>query len=255
MSTLGRLKQVRVEPEDVNKTAFSTVFSTFLSQVMQKGDCNAPVTFQWLMTVVLREYIGRFVHVYLNDIFVFNNTLKEHERHLRLVLNALTKAEFYLEHDKCNLYAVRLDCLRHMIDKCGVHTDTDKMARICEWRTPCNLTKIQRFIGLVKSLAQFMLDVSAYTTPLTSIQRNGHTFLCQEIHDCCFQAIKDLTCKYPILRPINPALSEPIWLICNASLYGVGTLYGQGEDWKTCRPAGFMSKKLTDAQHNYRTFE
>jgi len=35
----------------------------------------------------------------------------------------------------------------------------------------------------------------------------------------------------------------------------VGTLYGQGEDWKTCRPAGFMSKKLTDAQHNYWTFK
>ena len=32
-------------------------------------------------------------------------------------------------------------------------------------------------------------------------------------------------------------------------------LYSQGEDWKTCHPAGFMSKKLTNAQHNYRTFE
>jgi len=67
--------------------------------------------------------------------------------------------------------------------------------------------------------------------------------------------IKDLTCKYPILRPINPASDEPIWLICDASLYGVGTLYGQGEDWKTGRPAGFMLKKLTDAQHNYQMFE
>jgi len=38
-------------------------------------------------------------------------------------------------------------------------------------------------------------------------------------------------------------------------LYRVGALYGQGEDWKTCRPAGFMLKKLTDAQHNYWTFE
>ena len=103
--------------------------------------------------------------------------LEEHERHLRLVLDALTKAEFYLEHDKCNLYVVRLDCLGHMIDKRGVHADTDKMARICEWRTPHNLTKIQRFIGLIEYLAQFMPDVLAYTTPLTSIQRNGHTFL------------------------------------------------------------------------------
>ena len=51
-------EQVRVEPEDAKKTAFSTVFGTFLSQVMQQGDCNAPATFQRLMTVVLREYIG-----------------------------------------------------------------------------------------------------------------------------------------------------------------------------------------------------
>ena len=98
-------------------------FGTFLSQVMQQGDCNAPATFQWLMTVVLREYIGQFVHVYLDDIFVFSNMLEEHERHLRLVLDALTKAEFYLERDKCDLYAVRLDCLGHMIDKHGVHAD------------------------------------------------------------------------------------------------------------------------------------
>ena len=207
---LNAYEQVHVEPEDIKKMAFSTVFGTFLSQVMQQGDCNTPATFQQLMTVVLQEYIGRFVHVYLNDIFVFSNMLKEHERHLRLMLDALAKAEFYLECDKCDLYVVRLDCLGHMIDKHGVHADTNKMARICEWRTPCNLTEIQWFVGLVEYLAQFMPDVSVYTTPLMSIQRNGHTFLWREIHNCCFQAIKDLACKHPILRPINPALSKPI---------------------------------------------
>ena len=136
-------EQVHVEPEDIKKTAFSTIFGTFLSQVMQQGDCNAPATFQRLMTVVLREYIGQFIHVYLNDIFVFGNMLEEHERHLRLVLNALTKMEFYLEREKCDLYAEKLDCLRHMIDECGVHADTDKMARIHEWRKPHNLNKVQ----------------------------------------------------------------------------------------------------------------
>jgi len=229
-------EQVHVEPEDIKKTAFSTIFGTFLSQVTQQGDCNAPATFQRLMMVVLQEYIGQFIHVYLDDIFVFSNTLKEHERHLQLMLDALTKAEFYLEHEKCDLYAEKLDCLGHMIDEHGVHADTDKMARIRKWRKPRNLNEVQRFVGLVEYLAQFMPDVSAYTTPLTGIQRNGHPFLWREIHDRCFQAIKVLACKYPILRPINPASDEPIWLICNASLYGVGTLYGQGEDWKTCRP-------------------
>jgi len=144
---------------------------------MQQGDCNAPATFQRLMTVVLREYIGRFVHVYLDDIFVFSNTLEEHERHLRLVLDALMKAEFYLKREKSDLYAEKLDCLGHMIDEHGVHADTDKMARICKWRKPRNLNEVQRFVGLVEYLAQFMPDMSAYTTPLMGIQRNGHPFL------------------------------------------------------------------------------
>ena len=39
-------EQVRVEPDDVWKTAFATIFGTFVSQVMQQGDCNAPATFQ-----------------------------------------------------------------------------------------------------------------------------------------------------------------------------------------------------------------
>ena len=160
-------EQVCVEPEDIKKTAFLTIFSTFVSQVMQQGDCNAPTTFQQLMTVVLQEYIGRFIHVYLDDIFVFSNTLEERERHLQLVLDALMKAEFYLEHEKCDLYAEQLDCLGHMIDERGVHADTDKMARIHEWRKPRNLNEVQQFVGLIEYLAQFMPDVSAYTTPLT----------------------------------------------------------------------------------------
>ena len=74
---------------------------------------------------------------------MFSNTLEEHERHLRLVLDALTKAEFYLECEKCDMYTEKLDCLRHMINECGVHADTDKMARIHEWRKPHNLNKVQ----------------------------------------------------------------------------------------------------------------
>ena len=45
-------EQIHVRPEDVPKTAFATIFGTFVSLVMQQGDCNAPSTFQRLMTAV-----------------------------------------------------------------------------------------------------------------------------------------------------------------------------------------------------------
>ena len=61
-------EQIHVHPEDVPKTAFVTIFGTFISLVMQQGDCNAPSTFQRLMTVVFCDYITCFIHVYLDNI-------------------------------------------------------------------------------------------------------------------------------------------------------------------------------------------
>ena len=248
-------EQIRVEPDDMWKTAFSTVYGTFVSHTMQQGDCNAPATFQRLMTTIFREYIGKFVHVYLDDIFVFSESIAEHEKHLELVFDKLRKAQLFLEESKLDLYSKRMDCLGHIIDDRGIHADTDKMLRIREWRTPRNKHDVQRFLGLVQYLAHFMPDVTAYTGPLAAIQRNGHPFHWRPIHQVCMDNIKILACKTPILRPIDSRTDEPIWLICDASASGIGCVYGQGPTWETCRPAGFMSKKFTAAQHNYRVFE
>ena len=45
-------EQIRMEPKDVWKTVFATIYGTFVSHTMQQGDCNSPATFQWLMTVI-----------------------------------------------------------------------------------------------------------------------------------------------------------------------------------------------------------
>ena len=100
-----------------------------------------------------------------------------------------------------------------------------------------------------------MPDVSAYTSPLESICSNGQPFQWRPLHQTCLDRIKDLARKTPILRPIDTKIEEKIWVISDASSYGVGALYGQGPDWQTCRPTGFMSKKFTSAQRSYRTFE
>ena len=35
----------------------------------------------------------------------------------------------------------------------------------------------------------------------------------------------------------------------------MGAMYGQGKTWQTYRPAGFMSQKFTDTQHNYHMYK
>ena len=110
-------------------------------------------------------------------------------------------------------------------------------------------------MGLVNYLAQFMPDVSAFMSPLMDMEHNDRPFIWHPLHQTRFEAIKAMACKAPILWPINPKKKETIWLICDASIYGLGALYGQGKDWQTCWPAGFLSKKFTSAQCAYHTYE
>ena len=66
-------EQICVEPKDVWKTVFSTIYGTFMSQTMQQGDCNAPATFQQLMTIIFQDYIGR-LYTYILTIYLYTVT-------------------------------------------------------------------------------------------------------------------------------------------------------------------------------------
>ena len=120
---------------------------------------------------------------------------------------------------------------------------------------PRNLKDVQHFLGLVQYLVHFMPDITAYTSPLSAICRNGQPFYWKPLHESCFDHIKAIVCKSPILKPIDPDLAEPVWVICDALMSGIGAMYSQGETWQTCRPASFMSKKFTAVQMNYHVFE
>jgi hypothetical protein len=82
------------------------------------------------MNSIFQEYIGVFIYVYLDNIFVFSKTITDHQTHLKLVFDKLRKHELFLCADKCKLYAEKLECLSHMIDNKRLHTDSDKMACI-----------------------------------------------------------------------------------------------------------------------------
>jgi len=87
-------------PEHEKHTAFKTPFGVYRTRVMQQGDKNASSTFQNAMNTLFQDELGIFVYIYIDDIFIFSKTYKEHINHIRCVLQKLQDNQFYADRKK-----------------------------------------------------------------------------------------------------------------------------------------------------------
>jgi hypothetical protein len=101
---LGILTKSRTKLETNNKTGFRTRYGHYKFIVVPFGLSNAPVVFMCLMNGVFRDYLDKFVIVFLGDIMVYSKSEEEHEQHMRMVLQVLREHQLYAKLSKCSFY-------------------------------------------------------------------------------------------------------------------------------------------------------
>ena len=97
-------EQIRIIPEHVNRSIFNTPDRTIVSEVMQLSDYNSRATYQVLINYIFQPYLSDWMDIYLDNLVIYSDTIKDYIRHFRTVINILCKEKFYLSKHKIQLF-------------------------------------------------------------------------------------------------------------------------------------------------------
>ena len=156
---------------DVPKTAFRTRYGQYEFLVMPFGLTNAPTTFMDLMNRVFRPYLDQFFMVFIDDILVYSKDEKEHEQHLKIVLQTLREKKLYAKLSKCDFWLKEISFLGHIVSAEGIRVDPVKIEAVVNWKPPRSVTEVRSFLGIAGYYRRFVKGFSVIASPLTKLLR------------------------------------------------------------------------------------
>ncbi|KAL5540065.1 hypothetical protein UlMin_045795 [Ulmus minor] len=102
--------------------------------------------------------------------------LKEHEQHLRVVLQTLKQHQLYAKFSKCEFWLSSVQFLGHVVSKDGISVDASKIEAVSKWPAPTNVTEIRSFLGLAGYYRRFVEGFSSLSAPLTGLTKKNKKF-------------------------------------------------------------------------------
>ncbi|GJX24284.1 putative reverse transcriptase domain-containing protein [Tanacetum coccineum] len=197
-----------------------------------------------LMNRVCKLFLDKFVIVFIDDILIYSKNKKEHEEHLKAILELLKKEELYAKFSKCEFWLPKVQFLGHVIDSQGIHVDPAKIESIKYWASPKTPTEIRQFLGFAGYYRRFIEGFLKTAKPMTKLTRNKVKFVWGDKQEAAFQLLKQKLCSAPILA--LPEGSEDFIAYCDASIKGLGAVLMQRE-----KVIAYASRQLKIHEKNY----
>lgn len=251
-STLDLTKgfyQIEVDPDDREKTAFSTHNGHYEFIRMPFGLKNAPATFQRMMNNVLKEHINKICIIYMDDILIFSTSLQEHINSLEKIFKTLRKANLKVSLNKSDFLKKETDFLGHIVSKEGIKPDPRKIEGIKKQTIPRTVKEIQSFLGLSGFYRKFIPDYAKIAKPLTiRLKKDAVINVDDKDYKESFEKLKNILMSDMVLR--YPDFSKKFALTTDASNYALGAVLSQEKG-----PIAFASRTLNKHEVNYSTIE
>jgi hypothetical protein len=241
-------QQIRIRPEDIPKTTFTTRYELFEYLVMSFGLMNAPAHFTYLMNSVFMSGLDNFVVVFIDDILIYSKNEEEHARHLRIVLTRLREHQLYAKFSKYAFWLEEIQFLGHVLSANGIAVDPSKVKDILEWKPPTTVHQVRSFLGLAGYYRRFIPGFSKLVKPITSLLKNDTKFHWSSRCNEAFEQLKVLLTTALVLA--QPDIEKPFDVYCDASGSGLGCVLMQEG-----RVIAYASRQLRRHEEHYPTHD
>ena len=169
--------QMKVEEESIKYTAFNTRYGLYEFLVMPFGLTNAPSYFVDLMNRTFRDFLDKFVVVFIDDILVYSKSEEEHAKHLHLVLSRLRAHNLKAKFTKCTFWQNEVKFLGHIISQHGISVDPNKVMAVQSWNRPKSVTEVRSFLGMAGYYRRFIKDFARIAIPLTKLTKKEQPYV------------------------------------------------------------------------------
>ena len=240
--------QVEMDPNDAEKTAFTTTCGLYQFKVLSFGLCNAPATFERMMESVLSGLHWETCLLYIDDVIVFGDSFEQHLQRVAEVLERLEKVGLKVSPTKCQLFKRQVAFLGHIVSEDGISTDPNKITAVESWSTPKNVHELRSFLGLCSYYRRFVEGFATIAKPLHRLTEKNSSFRWTQECQQAFDRLKQALITAPVL--CYPTTREDFVLDTDASGVGVGAVLSQLHNGVE-RVVAYFSKTLNKHERNY----
>ncbi|CAM8950965.1 unnamed protein product [Rhodiola kirilowii] len=222
--------QIPIAPEDQEKTTFTCPFGTFAFRRMSFGICNAPGTFQRVVTSIFSDMIGEFIEVFMDDFTIYGDTFDACLDNTKHGSGTMCLNEPRAQLRECHFMVTHGVVLGHVVSQEGIEVDKSKIDLIKTLPYPSTVRDSQSFLGhggFLPTIHQGLLQKGVASIHSSSKEVPFEfTNACKE----AFNELKKALTTTPIIQ--TPDWKKPFEIMCDASDFAVGAVLGQKIDKK-----------------------
>ena len=167
-------QQISIAKEAHHNTTFVTEWDYFQYTVMPFGLKNAPIVFSRVFVAMFKEFIQRFLQVYMDDWTVYG-LIRDHLDNLQLIIERYRQHQIALNSKKC-IFCVSFGMLLgHIICKEGLLVDPVKITLILNLPPSTNVKMLRAMLGNTRYYHNFIKGYTAITAPMEKLRKKDAT--------------------------------------------------------------------------------